>query len=306
MAASVKTTSHRASKMPPACMERAVGLCAPASHFKREDFEAGVRLLEARGFRVKFSPRLFERKGFFAGDDRARAAELHDLFADPEVGAVLAVRGGWGSLRLMEHLDFGLIRRHAKPLVGFSDVTTLLAAICDRAGLVAFHGPTLTSLPKLDAASVDAFCLALREGFFAPLRPDKPHLVRPREAVGRLIGGNLATLESLMGTPYAPRAEGGLLLLEEIRERPYRLDRMLTSLRLAGFFEGLRAVVLGDLVQCGPPALAVVLAALEGLRVPIATGFPCGHGGRNVVVPLGAKAELAADGTLRFPGLEPV
>jgi muramoyltetrapeptide carboxypeptidase len=288
--------------MPPPLGERALGLCAPASHFKREDFEAGVRLLEARGFRLKHSPRLFARKGFFAGDDRSRAAELHELFADPEVGAVMAVRGGWGSLRLMEHLDFEHLRRHPKPLVGFSDLTTLLAALNERAGLVALHGPTLTSLPRLDAASVEALCAALREGRFAPLSPDKPRLIRAKRVSGRLVGGNLATLVSLLGTPYAPRTDGGLLLLEELREKPYRLDRMLTQLRLSGLLEGVRAVLLGDFVLCGRPALAVVLAALEGLRVPVVTGYPCGHGGRNVVLPLGARVTLEEGGTLRVCG----
>lgn len=289
-------------KWPPPLGERLLGLCAPASHFKREDFEAGVRLLEGRGFRLRYSQRLFQRKGFFAGDDRARAAELHELFADPEVGAVMAVRGGWGSLRLMEHLDFGLLRRHPKPFVGFSDVTTLLVALNERSGLVALHGPTLTSLPKLEAASVDALCLALREGRFTPLLPDRPRLIRPRRVTGRLTGGNLSTLVSLLGTPYAPRTEGCLLFLEELRERPYRLDRMLAQLRLSGLLAGVKAVLLGDFILCGRPALAVVLAALEGLRVPIVTGYPCGHGTRNVVVPFGAKVTLEADGRLEAGG----
>jgi muramoyltetrapeptide carboxypeptidase len=288
--------------MPAPCGERALGICAPASHFVRHDFEAGLRVLTGRGFRVKHSKRLFQRKGFFAGDDRSRAAELHDLFADPEVGAIIAVRGGWGSLRVLEHLDFSLIRRHPKLVVGFSDITSLLAALCDRANLVCLHGPTLTSLPKLDAASVDGLCAALREGTLAPLSPERPRLVRARRTTGRLVGGNLATLASLLGTPYAPRTAGGFLLLEERGEKPYHLDRMLTSLRLAGLLEGVRAVLLGDFVQCGRPALAVVLAALEGLRVPVITGYPCGHGGRNMVVPMGAKAVLEADGLLRFAG----
>jgi len=286
--------------MPPPLGERALGVCAPASHFKREDFEAGVKLLEGRGFRLRYSSRLFQRKGFFAGDDRSRVAELEALFADPEVGAIIAVRGGWGSLRLLELLDFDLIRRHPKLLVGFSDVTSLLAALCDRAGLISLHGPSLTSLPKLDGASVDALCAALREGRPSPVSPERPRLVRARSVRGRLVGGNLSTIVSTLGTPYFPRTEGGLLLLEEVRERPYRLDRMLTQLRLSGALSVVRAVLLGDFVLCGRPALAVVLAALQGLPVPIVTGYPCGHGTRNMVVPIGAEAVLAEDGGLRF------
>jgi muramoyltetrapeptide carboxypeptidase len=279
-----------------------VGVCAPASHFNREAFEAGVRLLEGRGFRLKFSPRIFERHGFFAGDDRARANELHELLEDPEVGAIIAARGGWGCLRILDHLDFALIRRKPKPFIGFSDVTTLLAALADRGRLRPLHGPTLTSLPIIDAASVDALCAALRGGPPAPLRPTEPRLVRPRRVAGRLAGGNLATLVSALGTPWFPKTEGRLLLLEERGEKPYVLDRMLTSLRLAGALNGVRAVLLGDFVQCGRPALAVVLAALEGLRVPVVSGYPVGHATRNMVVPIGGKAVLEADGLLRFEG----
>ncbi len=286
--------------MPEPCGERAVGVCAPASHFVRRDFEAGLRVLTGRGFRVKHSPRLFRRKAFFAGDDRSRAADLHEMFVDPEVGAIIAARGGWGSLRVLEHLDFDLIRRHPKLLVGFSDVSSLLAALDERAHLISLHGPTLTSLPKLEEASIDALCSVLRQGTLGPVRPEAPRLVRARRTSGRLVGGNLATLVSLLGTPYMPTTAGGLLLLEERGEKPYQLDRMLTSLRLAGVLEGVRAVLLGDFVHCGRPALAVVLAALEGLRVPVVTGYPFGHGGRNVVVPIGARAVLEADGLLRF------
>jgi muramoyltetrapeptide carboxypeptidase len=114
------------------------------------------------------------------------------------------------------------------------------------------------------------------------------------------VGGNLATLVSLLGTPYAPITSGGLLLLEERGEKPYQLDRMITSLRLSGLLDGVRAVLLGDFVQCGRPALAVVLAALEGLRVPVITGYPVGHGGRNMILPLGRRVQLEADGLLRF------
>ncbi|MFH0809442.1 MAG: LD-carboxypeptidase [Pseudomonadota bacterium] len=290
-------------RVPLPCGERRLGLCAPASHFKREDFEAGVKILEARGFRPKFSERVFQRKGFFAGDERSRAEELHGLFTDPEVGAIMAVRGGWGSLRLLEYLDFDLIRRHPKLLVGFSDITALLAALNERAGVVALHGPTVASLPRLAADSIDALTVALKTGAVAGVRPASGHVAHPPRASvsGRLVGGNLSTLVSLLGTPYAPKnTTGGLLLLEDVREKPYRLDRMLCSLRLSGLLDGVNAVLLGDFTACGHPALAVVLAALKDLRVPVVTGYAFGHGERNTVLPLGAEAVLERDGLLRF------
>jgi len=294
-------TPQRIAVPPPLAKNQAIGVCAPASHFKRAAFEAGVRLLEDRGFRVKFSPQVFEKKGFFAGEDRLRAAELHALITDPEVGAIIAARGGWGSLRTVEHVDLGkIIRRHPKWLVGFSDVTSLLTAMNDRAGVAAFHGPTLVSLHKLDAGSVDSLLQALTAGKISPIVPDKPRVIRPKEVTGRLAGGNLATLVSLIGTPYAPVTKDRILLLEDVSEQPYRLDRMITQLRLAGIFDGVRAVCLGEFVKCGRMALPVVLAALEGLRAPISIGYPIGHGARNLTVPTGVKATLSPDGTLTF------
>lgn len=270
-----------------------VHLIAPSSGFDRARFDTGLALLEAR-YRASLGAALFSRAGFLAGDDAARLADLERGLAEPAVGALIAARGGYGATRLLPHVDVAQVRRAGKWLVGFSDVTAL-HAVWARAGLCSLHGPMVCSLPEADPP-VRAAWQALLEG--APPTPlTDLTVVRSGSAEGRLLGGNLTVLAALAGTPYFPPLEGAVLALEDVGERPYRLDRVLTTLLQSGLLAGVRAVVLGAFTESapGPDGVRVedVLAERLGqLGVPILADAPFGHVRNNCPLLFGALARV--------------
>lgn len=282
-----------------------VQLIAPASPFDQPRFEAGTALLERR-YEVTQGDALFARRGFLAGPDAARLRDLQAALRDPSVGAILPARGGYGATRLLPALDLGEIARGSKWLVGLSDITAL-HAVWARAGLCSIHGAMVCSLP--DASP------ALQAAWFGLLEGDSPapltnlSCLAPGRAQGRLFGGNLTVLSALVGTPYLPPLEDVVLLLEDIGERPYRLDRMLTTMLQAGFFRGVRAVVLGQFTDCNAGADAVsahdvLVERLSTLGVPVLANAPFGHIAENTPLLLGSHAQVDADAgvvSLRAP-----
>ncbi|MEJ5359837.1 MAG: LD-carboxypeptidase [Desulfobacterales bacterium] len=278
-----------------------IGIAAPASAFDREELRRGCRVLEAMGFRVELPGGLFSVHGAFAGEDAHRARLLEQLFRDPEIDAVLCARGGWGSLRILPLIDYGTIARHPKALIGFSDTTALLSAVAARTGLVVFHGPMAAGLAEAGGRTRAGFRRALCSGEPLSFRFRRRDVLRPGRAAGRLAGGNLTTLCHLVGTPFAPSFEKAILFLEDRGEAPYRIDRMLTQMRLAGLLSGVRGVVLGSFRDCGPAEEIgrIVLEALGGRSLPVAAGLAAGHGEPNLTLPLGAAATLDT-GTLRL------
>lgn len=271
-----------------------VGIAAPASAFDREELERGCRALEALGFRPRLPEGLFSVRDGFAGDDAHRARLLERLFADPEIEAVLCARGGWGSLRILPLLDYAAIASRPKALVGFSDATALLAAVFARAGLVVFHGPMVCGLAEAARRTRTGLLEALCSGEPLSIRLLRRDVLRPGRAEGRLAGGNLTTLCHLVGTPFAPDFRGCLLFLEDRGEAAYRIDRMLTQMRLAGMLAGVRGVLLGSFRDCGPAEeiVRIVLQAFGDRRLPIVAGLPAGHGEPNRTLPLGTRARL--------------
>jgi muramoyltetrapeptide carboxypeptidase len=281
---------------------------APAGPFDRESFEAGVRLLAGR-YRPVVGAGCFTRTRYLAGDDARRLHELAAALADGAVKAVFAARGGYGSMRLLPAL-WPKLREPSgrpKPLVGFSDITALHAAL-QAAGFCSIHGPVVTQLATQPPAVFDRL-VALLESPAAPPAALAGAPLVAGVAEGPLLGGNLSVFTRLLGTPYLPDLRGAVLLLEDVGERPYRLDRMWTHLALAGVFHQVRGIALGDFIDCEEPsgdhASADVLAALAAdVRLPCLAGLPVGHGAVNQPVPLGARVRLDADaGRLEF--LEP-
>jgi muramoyltetrapeptide carboxypeptidase len=279
-----------------------VCVVAPASPFPRERFDRGLPLVVAR-YRVTLADGLFEREGFLAGSDDARLAALHGALSDKNVAAVVAARGGYGVTRLLPRLDPGAVRRANKWLVGFSDITAL-HALWARAGLCSIHGPMVASLWEAEPSTQEAWFRLLEGELPEPLRGLEP--VRSGRAEGRLLGGNLTVLGALAGTPFMPDLRGAILLLEDVTERPYRLDRVLTTLLQSGALEGIRGAVLGQFAQCdagpdGVTALAVLEERLGTRNIPIVANAPVGHVADNHPVLLGAHVQLDADaGTLHF------
>lgn len=292
-----------------------LGICAPAGAVDRDGLQRGVARLEQMGFRVRVGESVGGRRLFTAGTVDRRLADLHALFADDEVAGVLCARGGAGAGWLLPRLDGALLRDHYKPLVGYSDVT-FLHLVFNQLERVTFHGPMVArelAQGALDEASWEA---AL-QGAGTPYASQPGDLLALRDgrAEGRLLGGCLSILAAAAGTPWAlrPDREGTVLFLEDVDEKPHKVDRMLLQLRSSGAFEGVRGVVFGDMKGCNPPASAdftledVIRESLSGLDIPIALGLSSGHvNGPNVTLPLGVQARLVCNGEdARFEVLEP-
>jgi len=285
-----------------------VAVVAPAGPFDRESFEAGLRVL-ARRYRPVFDEGCFAQKRYLAGDDARRLDELTAALTDDGVKAIIAARGGYGSMRLLPglwpKLRAGGFR--PKPLVGFSDVTALHLAL-QAAGWLSVHGPVVTQLGTQPAAVVERL-VRLLESAGTPAPPLEGTPVVGGIAEGRLLGGNLSVVTRLLGTPYLPELDGAVLLLEDVGERPYRLDRMWTHLALAGVFDRVRGLALGEFTGCEEPdadyASAEVLAGLAAeVGLPCVGGLPIGHGPVNQPVPLGCRVRLDGTGG-RLTFLEP-
>ncbi len=284
----------------------AVSIVAPSGPFDRATFERGLAVVSSMGFTPRFDDRIFSRWRYLAGPDEARRALWEEAVADPETTALWCARGGYGATRLLGSLSLRTLVSRPKLLVGFSDVTALHAAVNAR-GLRSLHGPVVTQLSGQPPEVLDRLRRALLSAQPpAPLAALPARRLVPGTATGLLFGGNLAVFSRLAGTPYLPSLSGAVLLLEDVGERPYRIDRMWTHLRAAGAFDGLRGVAVGDLVRCEEPegdysALDVVEDLCRELGVPAAAGFPVGHGNVNHPVPLGARVRLDAEaGTLDF------
>lgn len=277
-----------------------LGIIAPAGPVAPERLQAVAPWLEARGYQGKIFPGCRERQGYLAGSDETRLQDLHAAFADPAVAAILCLRGGYGCARIIDRIDYGLIAAHPKPFIGYSDLTALHAAFNRRSGLVTIHGPMAASdlVPAEESASADALFAFLtqppRSGDGLPSAHALLRTVLPGKARGRLTGGNLSIICSLVGTPWALDCRDTILFLEDIGEKAYRVDRMLTHLRLAGALEGVRGFVIGDFGD-DPDNLSVVLERLLPLGKPLLAGWPAGHCPLNLPLPLGAQVVLDAD-----------
>ena len=292
-----------------------IGLVAPAGVVDRERLNRAVGILQDCGFRTKTYRDLFARDGFLAGNDQIRVAELHAAFADPEVAAVFPARGGYGCLRLLPHLDLQLIRNHPKLFVGFSDNTVLHAAFARHADLVTFHGPHPSdSLGRPDGPTpltAEWYWRFLQgEADAYPLHLPLPDAValREGEAQGKIVGGNLALIGALMGTAFEPEFDGNLLLIEDIGEPAYRVDRLLTQLLVAGKLQRVAGVLVGDFLWDGAtpePHGVTIRHVLEErlgqLSCPVLLGIKSGHGEDNLTLPFGSSVLLdASAGSLTF------
>ena len=288
-----------------------IGIAAPAGVVDPARLEAGEASLREAGFSVRRREDLLDRCGYLAGDDDRRATELMELVADPAVDAIVCARGGYGSHRIMARLDPARVHTAAKPLIGYSDVTTLLLWQRRCAGLLGIHGPMLERDAGIDAAGLVALVAMLGGATPAPLEGSAGH---GGFAEGPLVGGNLTTLVASLGTPWEIETEGAILVVEEVGERPYRIDRMLQQLLAAGKLGRIAGLGVGHLVDCeparsdSPPALDVILEVALGLGVPVVTGLPTGHAAPNLPWPVGAPGVIdgrAARIEVRAPVVDP-
>ncbi|MFL5577792.1 MAG: LD-carboxypeptidase [Gemmatimonadaceae bacterium] len=295
-----------ALRRPPALAPGArVALVSPAGPLRDDtDLARAVENARALGWEPTVGEHALARRGYFAGEDEARLADLNRAIADDRVDGVWCLRGGYGAMRLLPALDYDALRRRPKALVGYSDITALHAAVGRRAGVATFHGPTARAeLTPFSRASLER---ALAAGGDEPCgAAPAARTLRPGRARGVLAGGNLALLAALTGTPYAPRLAGAILVLEDVNEAVYRVDRMLRQLLLAGALDGVRAIAFGECTDCpcesddGARTLDEVVGEVaDALAVPCIAGIPVGHIADQWTVPLGAMAEIDAEGKM--------
>lgn len=272
-----------------------IGMAAPAFPIDAESLAAGEAALREAGFRVKRRRDPTRGRGYLAGTDAARAREFMALVRDPSIDAVLCVRGGYGSQRMIAGLDAAVVRRARKPLVGFSDVTTLLLWQLRRAGLGGFHG-LMFNAPSGPTAAELGSLIGQLEGEV----PAAWHGEGRRRGVveGRVTGGSLTLLAASLGTPWQLQARGRVLLIEEVGEKPYALDRLISQLMLAGALDGVAGIGVGRLLGCtdrkrpSPEAEDVLLERLRPLGIPLVFGLPFGHGSPNLTFSMGTRARL--------------
>ena len=282
-----------------------LGIVAPASPFDRDLFDAGLRVLESMNFNLVIPEAIFDQNGYLAGADQHRADLLNDLFADSDIDGIICARGGYGATRILPLLDVDAIACHPKVFVGFSDITVLLDFLVQRCRMVAFHGPTVTTLGKADPSTRDRLLLALSKPAPLSLTSASNQVIQSGITAGRFFCGNLTLFCHLTGTPFQPDFSGGILLIEDQGEAPYRIDRMLTQMMQAGCFDGLAGLALGAFTDCGSAdeVHRIVADRLGGLNFPILAGFDVGHETVNMTLPVGLPVQLDTDsGTLTFAG----
>jgi muramoyltetrapeptide carboxypeptidase len=295
-----------------------LGIVAPASAPPDpQAVDRAVAVLEELGFKIKLAPNVRKHHGFLAGTDRERADDLMRMFTDRKVDAVLCVRGGYGTARLLPRLDYRVIRANAKIFVGYSDITSLHCALLTQANLISFHGPMLNSdfvhavMPKFTqqsflrtlgaehgpAPSISNISDGYRRRTITILRRGLAH--------GQLIGGNLSLLCTLIGTPWQPPFKGRILFLEDVGEQPYRFDRMLTHLLNCGLLQQVAGIAIGLNADCADPKAKsgqeyrqtledVLKERLLPLKIPVVAGLPFGHVPHNATLPIGVRATLDA------------
>jgi len=292
-----------------------IALIAPSSPPSEEKLAKGIANLTQFGYKIVEGKSLRAQYGYLAGTNTERLADLHWAFQDPKIEAVWCIRGGYGAARLLPDIDYDLIRRNPKPLIGYSDVTALHIAIHQRTGLVTFHGPvaasdypedTLLHFHSILTKPVSSYEIAaLAHGAEPESNEYQPFAISPGHASGKLTGGNLALLSSMAGTAFAPLFKKKIVFIEDAGEQPYRLDRMFTQLLQATDLAQAAGIALGVFNDCQPkpgsPSLSLpdaLLDRLGGLGMPVVYGMPFGHVAHQATFPYGIEAKLDSDNML--------
>jgi muramoyltetrapeptide carboxypeptidase len=281
-----------------------VALVAPAGPLRgEEDIERAVENARDLGWSAVVGACVRGRRGYLAGGDAERVADLNRAIADPRIDGIWCLRGGYGTMRILGAIDYEALQRHPKAVIGFSDITALHCAIAARCGLISFHGPTARGV--LSAFARHSLVRAVVEGRDPCGVAVGAQALRDGQATGRLVGGNLALLAALVGTPFAAQLDGALLVLEDVSEPVYRIDRMLHQLRLAGSLRGVSGLIFGAFTERGGDTNEgdvedsrllndVLLETADALSVPCISGAPVGHIDDQWTLPLGAVAALDA------------
>ncbi len=306
----LKNFPRRIIKPPRLKIGANIGLIAPSSPIPLNRWQQTIKNLEGMGFNLFYDEKaVLSKYGYLAGSDELRAEEVNRMFADKNIDGIWCVRGGYGSARILDQLDYKMIKRNPKVLIGYSDITALLHGIFRKTGLVCFHGPVGTSTySKYTIKNVTNVLMSSKDSYKIELPPENlteldsayaPLVINNGIATGRLIGGNLTLVSSLMGTPYQLNMKGKLIFLEDIGEKPYRLDRMLTQLLISGELQKAAGIILGVFIDCEAGKNDNSLSLREmfkdrlgHLDIPVIYGLSFGHISNNFTIPMGINARL--------------
>jgi muramoyltetrapeptide carboxypeptidase len=266
-----------------------IGVVAPAGPITQPELQSGLDLIESYGFHVLLAPHIYDRESYLAGKDETRLNDFHAMLRNKDIQAILCARGGYGSLRLLDKIDFDLIRKNPKIIVGYSDITALLLAVYHRTRLVTFHGPLVKDLAGERVQDLEFLLQMITSNGLFQLDLAQGEALVHGKAKGFLLGGNLTLICHLLGTPFMPSMKGAILFIEEKGEPLYRIDRLLTQLRLCGQLDHIKGLIVGNFQDCADIASInhLVLDILAGFRIPICAGLPIGHGMQNIPLPIG-------------------
>ena len=270
-----------------------IGICASSGKFDAQTLEKGINILKSLGFKVFVPKNIFKQQKYLAGDDGLRAGVINRLFSDPDIKAIICARGGYGALRVLSRLDWNIIKQNPKPFIGYSDITALLTALINETGMSVIHGPNVVSLASADKDTLNSFFQVLT-GEQTYLSVPEGRVIKSGTAEGLLTGGNLATLSHLMGTRFQANFKNVILFLEDIGEPLYKIDRMLTQMKLAGLFDNIRGLIIGSFQNCADYAdiEELVEEIFDDYQIPVLSGLSAGHGKSNLSLVFGEMVRL--------------
>lgn len=282
-----------------------IGIVAPAFQCPDEKLKKGIAKLEGLGYKVKIRKDVNKGWGYLSDTDKKRAGDIMKMFTDPSIKAIICTRGGWGAMRVWPFLDLKKIKKNPKIFVGYSDITSLHIAFSQLANMVSFHGPMVASClgGNITPYSEKLYWRILTDPKplgELPLPPKRKIIkIRGGKATGRLAGGNICLVCASLGTKYQPNYKGSILLLEEIGEDPYGIDRNFSQLQESGILKQVKGIVLGDFTDCTPPknrpkftVMELAEQYLKPLGIPVLANFPFGHSKHNAIMPIGLRVEL--------------
>lgn len=273
-----------------------IGVAAPSARFDDKLLQKGIQCLKMMGFLVYAPDSIYKEKRYLAGSDQDRAKVVNDLFSDTRIKGIISARGGFGAMRMLEYLDWDKIQGNPTLFMGFSDASALINILVQKGGIPAIHGPNLVSLAKAEQVTLDGFYRAVT-GQLNEISIEEGKWLVAGKGSGLLKGGNLATLVHMIGTQFTPEFHNGILFIEDIGEPAYKIDRMLSQMKMAGLFDHIRGVVAGSFEGCAnsdyiPEILSEIF---NEYQIPVCMGLDAGHGAVNLSLPMGVHVTLDSE-----------
>lgn len=270
-----------------------LGVCAPSARFDTEKLYRGIKVLETLGFKVRVPKEIFKKKRYLAGEDMLRASVINNFFSDPDIHGIICARGGFGALRILDHLNWKIIKQNPKPFIGFSDSTAILLSIIGKTRTPVIHGPSVVSFAVAPKETINSFYKILT-GSLNTIEMTNGQILKSGKCSGILKGGNISTISHLLGTKFQPDFKNCILFLEDIGEPAYKIDRMLTQMKMAGLFKGIQGVITGGFEDCDNDEYIkeILLEIFDPYNVPILSGLDSGHGKINLSLYMGTDIEI--------------